>query len=211
MLACSGSSAKTPGRKGFVETDAGPPPTVDMDAGVPVATAQYLAAKSRARAFAAGFTWSSTPTLEQAPTQPGLFGGIGSAPFAIAKLEIWVKKGEFTLRATSGGVDHCLGPELVVRGALETKTFTSPLEPGRGYFQVPRGGAETDAVRFVETTTYVAPTASVLEITKLERRADGEPVKASGRFVVVMEPRSPYSRMWAAGSFVDAPVTAFVP
>ncbi len=211
MLACSGPSAKTPRRKRFVATDAGPPPTVDMDAGVPMATAEYLAARARASAFAAGFTWSTTPTLEQAPTQPGLFGGIGSAPFAIAKVEIWVKKGEFTLRATSGGVDHCLGPELVVRGALETKTFTSPLDSGHGYFQVPRGGAETDAVRFVETTTYVAPTASVLEITKLDRRADGEPVKASGRFVVVMQPRSPYSRMWAAGSFVDAPVTAFVP
>ena len=211
LVACSGSSVKVPPRKPFVATDAGPPPTVDMDAGAPVATAEYTAAKAKARAFAAGFTWSTTPTLEQAPKEPGLFGGIGNEPFAISKVEVWVKKGEFTLRAATGGVDHCLGPEIVVRGALETKTFTSPLEAGRGYFQAPRGGVQTDAVRFVETTSYEAPTASVIEITKLSRRPDGQPDKASGRFVIVVQPRSPFSQMWAAGSFVDAPVTVFAP
>jgi hypothetical protein len=209
--ACGGSTPKAPARKPFVETDAGSPPTVDMDAGAPVPTAEYLQARARARTFADSFTWSATPTLEQAPKELGLFGGVGHAAFAIATVEVWIKKGEFTLRAATGGVDHCLGPEVVVRGALETKTYTSPLEAGRGFFQVPRGGVETDAVRFVETTSYEAPTASVLEITKVTRNDSGEPSKVSGRFVIVVQPRSPFSPMWAAGSFVDAPVTVFAP
>lgn len=210
-LACGSTTTPAPKRTRFVEMDAGPPPTVDMDAGAPVATAEYAAAKAKARSFADSFTWSTTPTLEQAPKQPGLYGGVGAEAFAIAKVELWIKKGEFTLRAATGGVDRCLGPEVVVRGALETKTYESPLETGRGYFQVPRGGVQTDRVRFVETTSYEAPSASVIEITKITRDPAGQPTKASGRFVVVMQPRSPFAPMWTAGSFVDAPVTVFAP
>ena len=211
VAACGGEAAVRPRRAPFIATESGPAPTVDMDAGAPVATAEYLAAKAKARTFADSFTWSSSPSLDQAPKLPGLYGGVGTEAFAIAKVEVWVKKGEFTLRAATGGVERCLGPEILVRGALDIKTFETPLEAGRGYFQVPRGGAQTDRVRFVETTSYEAPSASAIEITKLTRDPAGQPTKASGRFVVVMQPRPPFAPMWAAGAFVDAPVTVFAP
>lgn len=211
-IACSGPRPKpsTP-RPRDVPTDAGPPPTVDLDASAPVASPEYRAAKARAEAFATRFVWSKTPKLDQAPTEAASYGGVGSEAFSIAKVELWSKKGELTLRAATGGVERCLGPEIVVRGELETKLYETALDAGRGYFQAPRGGEEDDAVRFVETTSYQAPSASVLDIEKLTRAADGTPTKASGRFVMVMEGRSPFKPMWAAGRFVDAPVTIFAP
>jgi len=211
-IACSSSTPKgAPPRKREPRSDAGPPPTVELDASAPVASPAYRAAKARAQAFAARFVWSKTPTLEQAPTEAATYGGVGTEAFSIAKVELWIKKGELTVRATSGGVERCLGPELVVRGELETKTYDNPLEANKAYFQVPRGGEETDAVRFVETTSYQAPSASVVQIEKLVREADGTPIKATGRFVMVMEGRAPFKPMWAASRFVDAPVTVFAP
>ena len=198
-------------RRREILTDAGPPPTVTLDAGAPAASARYRTAKAKAKAFASTFTWSETPTLEQAPNEPGLYGGVGAEAFAIERVELWLKKGEFALRATSGGVDACLGPEIVVRGVFEAKRYSLPLEAGRGYFQVPRGGVESDAVPFVETTSYQAASASEIEITKVVQNQKGEPIKASGRFVTVTQPRAPFKPMWAAGTFVDAPVTFFAP
>lgn len=209
---CSPQPTNPPPRpKRDAAYDAGPPPTVEYDGGVPTPSAAYLAAKARAKTFATGFTWSEKPTIEQAPKEAGLFGAVGSEAFAIEKVEIWIKKGEFALRAATGGVERCLGPEIVVRGTLEEKTFENPFDAGRGYFQVPRGGQESDRVLFVETTSYQAKSAAVIQIDKLVRGADGEPKKASGRFVTTMEARSPFKPMWAAGRFVDAPVTVFAP
>lgn len=211
-LACSsGTNKAPPPPKHEAPYDAGPPPTVTFDASAPIASPAYLAAKARAKAFAADFRWSEAPSLDQAPKQPGSFGGVGAEAFAIEKVEIWIKKGEFSLRAATGGVERCLGPEIIVRGALEQKSYSNPFDSGRGYFQAPRGGDETDQVSFVETTSYQAKSAAVIEIEKLVRGADGEPKRASGRFVTTMEARSPFKPMWAAGRFVDAPVTVFAP
>lgn len=210
LMACGGPAAKPRrARQREAPSDAGPPPTVDFDASAPVPSAEYLAAKARATAFASRFVWSPSPTLEQAPKDNGLFGGVGSEAFAIARVELWRKKGEFALRAATGGVERCLGPEIVVRGTLEEKTYENPLQASRGYFQAPRGGEESDRVAFVETTSFQAKSASVIEIEKLTMGPDGQPSKASGRFVMVMEGRAPFKPMWAAGRFVDAPVTVF--
>lgn len=212
LMACGGGEKKPPPRpRHETPYDAGPAPQVELDASAPRAapTPAYLAERARARAFAEHFTWSKKPSLDQAPKEQASYGGVGAEAFAIARVEIWVKKGEFSVRAVTGGVERCLGPEIVIRGALETKTYDMPFDVGRGYFQAPRGGAERDDVPFVETTSYQAPSATVLEIQTLARDSAGHPKAATGRFVTMMEGRAPIPRMWAVSTFVEAAVTVF--
>lgn len=189
--------------------DTSPPPTVRFTDGVLASVApaaHYLELKRNAQAFARTFVWSEPPSLEQAPSTPGLFGSIGATPFAMESAELWVKQGETSLRLASGGRCACLGPEIVLRGALEAKVY----EGERVLFQLPRGGVQSDEVSIVETTSYQGEARAVVAIDEL-RGATPTGMRASGRFVVLLPARPPTPRVWATGRFADAPVRVFAP
>jgi hypothetical protein len=143
------------------------------------------------------FAWTKSPRLDQAPKK-GSFASVGGRPFALTSVEIWRGAGEWELHTSTEGT---LGPALTFPGAPRAGlAIDDAYGPHKGYFQLPDDGVAARC--FAESTSFNGEHARSVRITKF----DGK--HASGRFVTTWEVsrRGGTRRLWAGGTFTDAPV-----
>ena len=152
----------------------------------------------------AGFAWTESPSLDRAPTD-GAYVGLGDRVLpANVSIEHSAKRDEWSLRVeskTKSDDEPALGPSVTFHGK---PTVGAPVSVAmnaahqKGFFQAPLKGYT--AAKYADTSSFNDAYASTIEITKLEGG------KASGRFAVAFRDDD-NRKLWAAGTFTDAPYT----